>query len=67
MTTARPTPPVSRRPRKAAAGKKFGDRARLHYIAIRLEELSAERTRLKEERVLLKARIGAAGGEETAR
>jgi hypothetical protein len=32
------------------------DRARLQYIAIRLEELNAERMRLKEERNLLRGK-----------
>jgi hypothetical protein len=45
-----------REQRKAREPKAVSDRTRLQYIAIRLEELNAERMRLKEERNLLRGK-----------
>ena len=55
-----------REQRKTTEPKEVSDRARLQYITIRLEELSAERIRLKEERNVLKEKRRAeSGGEDS--
>jgi hypothetical protein len=55
-----------REQRKAKEPKEVSDRTRLQYITIRLEELSAERIRLKEERNVLKEKRRAeSGGEDS--